>query len=135
MSVASIGNEQVRSRRIGVWTLQIVVALAFLAAGAAKLAAAPFMVQLFDQVGIGQWFRIVTGVVEIGGAAALLHPRLAAFGGLWLAVTMFFGVLTHLFVLHTSPAPAIVLGLLNLVIAYLRRDDLVSLVRTISTLV
>jgi hypothetical protein len=48
---------------------------------------------------------------------------------------MFFAVLTHLFVLHTSPAPAIVLGVLNLVIAYLRRDDLVSLVRSITTLV
>jgi putative oxidoreductase len=135
MSVTSIGTEQVRSRRLGVWTLQIVVALAFVAAGAAKLAGAPFMVQLFDQIGLGQWFRVVTGVVEIFGAATLLYPRSASFGGLWLGITMFFAVLTHLFVLHTNPAPAIVLGSLNLLIAYLRRDDLASLVRTITTLV
>ena len=135
MSVASAGTEQVRNRRLGVWTLQIVVAPAFLAAGAAKLAAEPFMVQLFDQIGTGQWFRIVTGVVEIAGAVALLHPRLASLGGLWLAVTMFFAVLIHLFVLHTSPAPAAVLGFLNLLIAYLRRDDLAWLVRTINTIV
>jgi len=94
MSVASIES----NRRVGVWILQIVVALAFLAAGAAKLAAAPFMVQLFAQVGLGQWFRLVTGVVEVVGAGALLHPRLASVGGLWLGITMFFAVLTHLFV-------------------------------------
>ena len=135
MSVASIGTEQVRSRRLGVWTLQVVVALAFLAAGTAKLAAAPFMVQLFDQIALGQSLRIITGTVEIFGAAALLHPRLAGFGGLWLGATMFFAVLTHLFVLHTNPAPAVVLGFLNLLIAYLRRDDLASLVRTVNTLV
>jgi putative oxidoreductase len=132
MSVASIETGRVRNRRVGVWILQIVVALAFLAAGAAKLAAAPFMVQLFAQIGLGQWFRVVTGVVEVVGAGALLRPRLASVGGLWLGITMFFAVLTHLFVLHTNPAPAIVLGFLNALIVYLRRDELASLVRTIT---
>ena len=62
----SVTSSEVRpSRRIGAWALQAVVAAAFFAAGAAKLAAAPFMVQLFDQIGLGQWFRVVTGVVEI----------------------------------------------------------------------
>jgi putative oxidoreductase len=135
MSVVSIGTEQIGSRRVGVWTLQVIVALAFLAAGAAKLAGAPFMVQLFDQIGLGQWFRIATGVVEVFGAATLLHPRLASFGGLWLGFTMVCAVLTHLFVLHTNPAPAVVLGVLNLLIAYLRRNDFASLVSTITTLV
>ena len=45
---------------------------------------------------------------------------------------MFFGVLTHLFVLHTSPLPAIVLGLLNALIVYLRRDELASLLRVVA---
>jgi uncharacterized membrane protein YphA (DoxX/SURF4 family) len=132
MSVASIGTEHIRNRRVGVWILQIVVAFAFLAAGVAKLAAVPFMVQLFDQIGLGQWFRIVTGVVEVVGAAALVYPRLASVGGLWLGFTMLCAALIHLFVLHTSPAPAIVLGLLTVLIAYLRRDDLASSVRAIT---
>jgi putative oxidoreductase len=34
-------------------------------------------------------------------------------------------------VLHTSPAPAIVLGLLNALIVYLRRDELASIARTL----
>jgi uncharacterized membrane protein YphA (DoxX/SURF4 family) len=115
---------------MGAWTLQAIVATAFLAAGAAKLAAAPSMVQLFAQIGLGQWFRGVTGAVEIVGAFALLYPRLASIGGLWLGITMFFAVLTHLFVLHTSPVPSLALGLLNALIVYLRRDELASFART-----
>jgi hypothetical protein len=117
-------------RRTGAWILQGVVAAAFFAAGAAKLAGAAYMVQLFDQIGIGQWFRYVTGFVEVIGALALIYPGLASIGGVWLGGTMFFGVLTHLFVLHTSPVPAIVLGLLNALIVYLRRDELAALLRT-----
>src|SRR5882724_6784008 len=119
-------------RRTGAWILQGVVAIAFFAAGAAKLAGAVYMVQLFDQIGVGQWFRYATGLVEVTGALALIYPGLASIGGLWLGGTMFFGVLTHLFVLHTSPVPAIVLGLLNALIVYLRRDELASLLRLIA---
>ena len=119
-------------RHIGTWTLQVVVALAFFAAGSAKLAGVSYMVQLFSKIGIGQWFRVVTGLVEVVGAVALVYPRLAWLGGLWLAATLFVGTLIHLFVLHTTPIPAIVLGLLNLAIVYLRRDELVSIARSVT---
>jgi putative oxidoreductase len=126
MSVTSIETGKA-PRRIGAWVLQGIVAAAFFAAGAAKLAGVPFMVQLFAQIGIGQWFRIVTGVVEIIGAFALVYPGLASIGGLWLGGTMIGAVATHLFILHSSPLPAVVLGTLNAVIVYLRRDELVAL--------
>jgi putative oxidoreductase len=119
------------SRRIGAWTVQGILAAAFLAAGSAKLAGVPFMVELFDQIGIGQWFRIVTGVVEVAGAIALVVPSLASIGALWLGFTMVCAVATHLFILHTSPVPAIVLGLLNALIVYLRRDELVALLHRV----
>ena len=77
MSATSI--QSVRpTRRIGAWTLQAVLAAAFLAAGFAKLAGVPFMVDLFEQIGLGQWFRVLTGVVEVVGAVALLVPGLAS---------------------------------------------------------
>jgi putative oxidoreductase len=130
MSTASI--QSVRpTRRIGAWTLQSIIAAAFLAAGLAKLAGVPFMVDLFAQIGLGQWFRAVTGVVEVTGAVALLIPGLASIGALWLGGTMIGAVATHLFVLHTSPVPAIVLGLLNAVVVYLRRDELVALLQRV----
>jgi putative oxidoreductase len=118
-------------RRIGTWILQGVVSAMFFAAGATKLAAAPFEVQLFAQIGLGQWFRVVTGVVQIVGAFALVYPGLASIGGLWLGFTMFCAVVANLAVLHTNPTPAIVLALLNALIVYLRRDELASMARTL----
>jgi hypothetical protein len=40
---------------------------------------------------------------------------------------MVFAVATHVIILHTSPVPAIILGLLNALVVYLRRDELVAL--------
>ena len=130
MSTTSIQLDR-PTRRIGAWTLQVTLAAASAAAGSAKLAGVPYMVELFDQVGIGQWFRLATGIVEIAGAIALVFPGLASIGAAWLGTTMVFAVATHLFILHTSPVPAIVLGLLNALVVYLRRDELVALLNRI----
>src|SRR5258705_6215171 len=130
MSATSI--QSVRpTRRIGAWTLQAVLAAAVLAAGVAELAGVPFMVDLFEQIGLGQWFRVTTGVVEVTGAVALLVPGVASIGALWLGFTMVCAVATHVFVLHTNPVPAIVLGLLNVVVIFLRRDEFVALLHRI----
>jgi len=109
---------------IGAWVLQGLLAAAFLAAGGAKLAGVPMMVQIFDQIGMGQWFRIVTGLVEVAGAVALLVPGFAALAAAWLGATMFFAVLTHLFILHSSAMPAVILLALNVLVIWLRRDQL-----------
>jgi hypothetical protein len=129
MSVTSIDAGVIprRTRRLGAWTLQAIVAVVFLAAGMAKLAGVPFEVQSFAQIGVGQWFRIVTGMVQIVGAFALVYPGLASIGGLWLGFNMLCGVVVCLVVLHTNPAPALILALLNALIVYLRRDELASL--------
>jgi hypothetical protein len=117
-----------KSAGVAKWALQILLALAFTAAAAAKLAGAPMMVQTFDQIGFGQWFRIVTALVELLGAVALLTP-FAAFGGFWLAATMVFATLAHIIFLHTNPAPAIVLIVLDLLVVWLCRDQLAVLRR------
>jgi putative oxidoreductase len=115
-----------RGRVVGAWIVQGLFAAAFLAAGGAKLAGVPMMVQIFDQIGMGQWFRIVTGLVEVIGAVALVVPGLAALGAAWLGATMFFAVLTHLFILHSSAMPALILLTLNVLVVWLRRDQLVA---------
>jgi len=130
MSVTSIHTAR-PSRRIGAWSLQGVLAAAFLAAGVAKLTGVPFMVDLFAQIGIGQWFRFMTGAVEVAGAVALLVPGLASIAGLWLGGTMVGATLAHLFVLHTNPGPAMVLGVLNAIVVYLRRDELADLIERV----
>jgi putative oxidoreductase len=100
------------------WTLRVALALAFGAAGGAKLASVPQMVQIFDLIGIGQWFRYVTGIVEIGGAILLLVPGTGFLGGLLLGVTMVFATATHLLVIGGSPMPAAVLAVLSAFVAY-----------------
>src|ERR1700676_1723173 len=56
-----------RVRLITLWTLSGLVALAFLGAGGAKLAGVPVMVEMFGKVGLGQWFRYFTGLLEVAG--------------------------------------------------------------------
>ncbi|MFC5523827.1 DoxX family protein [Polaromonas jejuensis] len=107
-------------RRI-VWGLRILLALAFGAAGASKLAGVPQMVQVFDAIGFGQWFRYLTGAVEVVGAVLLLVPATGFFGGLLLAVTMVGAVATHLVLIGGNPAPAAVLGLLSSFVAWRQR--------------
>jgi len=73
---------------VTVWGVRIVLALAFAAAGAAKLASMPQMVVTFEAIGFGQWFQYFTGVVELLGVVLLLVPRRGFIGGLWLGGTM-----------------------------------------------
>src|SRR6201988_3336344 len=91
----------VRSGRAGLislWVVQIALAGMFLLAGSSKLVGAPAMVGLFDAIGIGQWFRYLTGLIEVGSALALLVPSVAVFGALALAVTIVGAITTHLFI-------------------------------------
>jgi uncharacterized membrane protein YphA (DoxX/SURF4 family) len=112
---------------IAAWVIQGLLAAAFLAAAGAKLAGVPMMVATFGQIGLGQWFRYLTAIVEILGAIALLTPGFAALGGLWLGFTMFVAILTHLFVLHSNPGGAVVLLALCAVLVWLRRGQLAAL--------
>src|SRR5258708_28531366 len=81
---------------VALWTLQVLVALAFVAAGSGKLLGSPGMIALFDTVGIGQWFRYVTGSLEVLGALLLVVPPTTAFGAVLLVCVMAGAVLAHL---------------------------------------
>jgi uncharacterized membrane protein YphA (DoxX/SURF4 family) len=118
-----------RSKAVAItaWIIQALLAFAFLAAAAAKIGGVPMLVEEFDQIGLGQWFRFLVAAVEIIGAVSLLVPGLAGFGAVWLGTTMFFATLTHIFILHSNPSPAVVLFCLNMVLLWLRRDQLAKL--------
>ena len=104
-----------------VWGVRIVLALAFAAAGGAKLAGVPMMVATFEAVGIGQWFRYLTGAIEVAGAVMLLLPGVALYAGLLLGATMVGATISHLMVVPGSPVPAIVLGLLCALVVWHQR--------------
>jgi uncharacterized membrane protein YphA (DoxX/SURF4 family) len=80
-----------------------------LMAGTSKLAGAPAMVHVFGAIGWGQWFRYLTGFLEVAGAVALLIPALAGFGALWLTAVMAGAVIAHLTALGGNPAIAVAL--------------------------
>ena len=110
-----------KGRVITLWILSTLVSLAFLAAGGGKLAGTAVMVEMFDKVGLGQWFRYFTGLLEVAGAIGLLMSRYALYAAVLLAVVMVGAIIAHVTVLGGSPAPAAVLFVLSGIIAYLRK--------------
>ena len=104
------------------WALQIFSAAMFLMAGVSKLAGVPMRVQMFGVIGMGQWFRYVTGTIEVVSAVLLLIPSIASYGAAALAVTMIGAIITHLFIVGGSPAVPIVLLAATTTIAWARRS-------------
>ena len=109
--------------RVALWITQLVLAAMFLFAGGSKLAGAPKMVELFAAIGWGQWFRYVTGAIELSAAVALLIPSAALFGAIMLVLTMIGATIANLS-LGQSPAPPLVLLLLAAAVAWTRRNQL-----------
>jgi len=109
-----------RVATVVLWILQILAAAMFLMAGTMKLIGNPDMVQLFGTIGIGQWFRYLTGTIEVVAGILLLVPAVAAFAAVALAVTMVGAIITHLFIVGGSPAIPIVLLAVTSTIAWTR---------------
>src|SRR4051812_41490241 len=112
-----------RSANVLLWTGQVVAAGMFLIAGGAKLAGAAPMVAMFATIGIGQWFRYLTGTIEVVSAVLLLVPSLAFFGAAALASTMVGAIVTHLFIIGGNPAVPIVLLAITAAVAWARRPS------------
>ena len=105
-------------RRWGLWVLRALLAAAFAFAGGMKLLAAPDMVAMFDAIGFGQGFRVLTGVLEVSGAAMVLIPATAFPGALLLACIMAGAIATHVALIGGSFVPALVLGLVAAIVAW-----------------
>src|ERR1700730_4041714 len=103
------------------WVLQISAAGMFLMVGFLKLSGNAQMVGLFEAIGIGQWFRYLTGTLEVAGAILLLVPRTSGVGAFLLAGVMACAVVTHVFIVGGSPLMAITLLVVTTVVAWGRR--------------
>ena len=105
---------------IGDWAVRGGFALLFLMAGIDKFDSSPDSewVRMFQQIGIGQWFRYFTGVVEVVGAALLLIPRVAAAGLFLLSCTMLTAALLWIFVLGHPGNSVVCGGLMAGLVAY-----------------
>ncbi|WP_035405888.1 MULTISPECIES: DoxX family protein [Bacillaceae] len=108
--------------------LQILLGLAFLFFGFNKFGSK--MNEEFTRYGYPQWFKIVTGIVELVSGAFLLagywNDQLTAWGSLLATLTMLGAVVTHLKVKdagskYTVP---VVLLLLSALLLYLNSGNL-----------
>jgi uncharacterized membrane protein YphA (DoxX/SURF4 family) len=111
---------------IVIWVLRVLVGLAFLAIGAAKLAGAWYTVQFFAAIGWGQWFRYLTGLLDVAGAMLVFVPRWTCYGAALLSCTVGSAVIITLTLLHNNPAVPLALALLSATLAWLTRPHRVS---------
>jgi hypothetical protein len=110
------------TRRIAVTILRVILGLAFLAIAAVKLTGSLQTVQMFENIGWGQWFRYFTGALDLIGAVLVLLPRSAFYGALLLMCTVGFGVvLTVAGRIHDSPVPPLALTVLAATVGWLTR--------------
>ncbi len=82
------------------YVLQAILILMFALAGIGKVAGSSMHVKNFEHWRLPQWFRVVTGIVEIVGAALLLMGYwtidYALAGSLVLGITGIGGIITHM---------------------------------------
>ncbi|MDB4933509.1 MAG: hypothetical protein JWP87_481 [Labilithrix sp.] len=113
---------------VALWVAQGLLALAFVGAGAGKLLGTPDMVALYEAIGVGQWFRYVTGILELTGAALVIVPRTRVIGAGLLASIMLGAITTHLVVLHNSPVAPLVLLVVASLVLWGRRAEVAGLI-------
>jgi hypothetical protein len=111
-------------RKGTMWSIQILLAMVFISVGMAKLTGVEAMVQMFRQIGLGQWFRYFTGIVELASGLLMFSAVYAPVGATLLVCTMIGAVLTHLFLIGGSAMPAFLLGALSGILLILKRNEM-----------
>ncbi|MBP0437699.1 DoxX family protein [Tianweitania sediminis] len=126
MNPAATANVQRGShlRWLGLWTLRIVLGLAFVVFALMKFSGREAMVLEFDAVGLGQWFRYFTATLEMIAGIAIIIPRTSVFGAL-LALAVDLGAfIAQLTLLHIDWIHTVVIAALLMLTVYLQRAQL-----------
>ncbi|WP_024279062.1 DoxX family protein [Xanthobacter sp. 126] len=107
-----------------IWVLRVLMAGLFLFAAFGKLSGQPMMVQEFDAIGLGQWFRYFTGAIEVVGAVALLVPAVSGFAAVLLLVVDIGAFVAQVAILHVDWIHTIVIGAILAALIYLQRANI-----------
>ena len=107
------------------WVLRLSGGVLFLTVGSEKFETESSWIRLFAEIGLGDWFRYLTGALQITGGLLLLAPQTARVGAVLAGCTMAGAVAVHLFVLGTGIGGAIIPAalLIFLAVIALRRAD------------
>jgi uncharacterized membrane protein YphA (DoxX/SURF4 family) len=91
------------ARKVAVWTLRVILGVAFLYVGMTKLTGTGNTVEYFAAIGWGQWFRYATGLADVVGAVLLFVPGWTFTGAIVLFCSVGSGALISLTVLRGNP--------------------------------
>jgi uncharacterized membrane protein YphA (DoxX/SURF4 family) len=127
MSSTTVSTKSFALKSAAFWALKGVLALLFLAAAGAKIAGVPMMVAEFGKVGLGQWFRYFTAILEISGAVLLLWPGRTAIGAALLACVCVGAFFAQILAIHMDFVHTIVLAAILLSIVWFNRNQLPKL--------
>ena len=121
----SVGTRS-RPATIALWTLQVLLGVMFVVgSGAPKLFGEAYAVQIFEDLGTGQWLRVVVGLLEVAGGLGLLVPRLAGLAASCLIALMVGATVAQLFFLSEGFwFTPVILGVLLGVVAWVRRTEI-----------
>jgi uncharacterized membrane protein YphA (DoxX/SURF4 family) len=126
--MTTIGTTTTRTKNArlaaaGLWILQVFLAVEFVMAGVMKLTGNALMVEMFAEIGAGQWLRYLVGALEVAGAIGVLVPRLTGLAALGLTLLMAGAALTTAFVLGASPAVPLGILVIAGLVAWFRRSS------------
>jgi len=93
--------------RIIAATPRVLLGLVFIAIGCSKFQTNSSWIRLFQRIGLGDWFRYLTGGLQCLGGVLALIPRTTVIGAVLIACTMAGAVVVDIFVLHLGPAAVI----------------------------
>lgn len=108
------------------WAMRLAASALFISVGSEKFQSGSYWIRLFAGIGLGDWFRYLTGSLQIVGGLLLILPPTSRLGAAIIGSTMAGAVFVHLFVLPTGIGgaiiPAALLGFVA-VIAFRRPPD------------
>jgi hypothetical protein len=94
------------------------------------MAGVKYWAEIFKNLGLPNWFRVVTGFVQIIGAIGLIigywFAGAVAWAGVWLGITMLLACLAHIRVkdLIGKTMPAIVFLVIIIILIIINADNL-----------
>jgi putative oxidoreductase len=120
----AVGTRPSTAKSVTTWIAQVVLGLTIAGGGVAKLAGDAAMVEMFGDIGAGQWLRVFVGVCEVAGGLGLLVPRVRTLAALGLLVLLLGAVFTNVAILDTSPLLPLGLAAVAVAILWVRRVEL-----------
>ena len=119
-------NVASKAQTISLWVFRVVLGLLFLAIGTTKLTGTWDTVPYFAAIGWGQWFRYLTGSIDVVAAALLFVPRWTFYGAVTLTCTIGTATLLAIFKPDLPLALPLMFALLTAELAWLTRPHRVS---------